>query len=511
MQNAWFRMILSRGKEVYHFKKDLSKTLMNKLNRNTAKVNKAFPERIIQFGGGNFLRGFVDWIIDVYNEKTDNNLGVLVVKPTEHGDYQKWRAQDGLFHVLTKGIKNGQLVDEKHLVKSVSRIVHPYQDYDTFLQSAENPEIRFIISNTTENGIRVDPKDQQSDKPPKEFPAKLTQWLFHRYQFFNGAEKAGCIVIPTELLIDNGDLLKGCILQIATDWKLPEKFKSWINDSNNFCNTLVDRIVPGVAEESMEAAWQQVGFQDNMITQGEPYHLWAIEAPEKVRAEFPLDKVGLNVVYTDDLMPFRVSKVRILNGAHTAMVPVGYLYGLETVRESVEHEVVGKFIQQVIFDEIIPTLDLPENELKQFAKDVLDRFRNPFIKHQLISISLNSVSKFKARLLPSLLEFNKRKEALPKGIVLSLAALICFYKGEFNGKSIPLNDDQSTIDFFQALWEKHNGSEVSLFALVEEVLKWEKTWGIDLSQISGLKELTTNFLLDIEKNGMPATLENAIS
>ena len=247
-----------------------------------------------------------------------------------------------------------------------------------------------------------------------------------------------------------------------------------------------------------------------MITQGEPYHLWAIEAPADVRAELPLDTIGLNVVYTDDLTPFRMSKVRVLNGAHTAMVPVGYLYGLETVKESVEHEIVGKFIQQVIFDEIIPTLDLPDKELQQFANDVLDRFRNPFIKHQLISISLNSVSKFKARILPTLLGFEKQTQSLPKAIVLSLAALIRFYKGVANGKPIPLNDDPSAIDFFQKLWKTYDGSESALSALVEEVLKWEKAWGMDLTQLPGLKELTTNFLSKIEKDGMQKTLENVV-
>ena len=462
---------------------------MKALNRKTAEVSNIFPERVLQFGGGNFLRGFVDWIIDIYNEKTEANLGVLVVKPTERGDYQKWRAQDGLFHVLTKGIKNGQLVDEKHLVKSISRIVHPYKEWKAFLQSAENREIRFVISNTTENGIRVSQNDRQDDQPPKEFPAKLTQWLYHRFQFFKGADSAGCIIIPTELLVDNGELLKGCIFQVADNWELPQEFKKWIEKYNIFCNTLVDRIIPGVAAEFLQDALQQVGFQDDMITQGEPYHLWVIEAPQSVRDELPLDKVGLNVVYTDDLTPFRVTKVRILNGAHTVMVPVGYLYGLETVRESVEHDVMGRFMQQVIFDEIIPTLDMPENELQIFANDVLDRFKNPFIKHHLISIALNSVSKFKARVLPTLLEFEKRNTSLPKGIVLSFAALIRFYKGVFNDQKIPLNDDPTNIAFFQNLWEECDGSEAAIAALVEAVLKWEKAWGQDLSEISGLKEM----------------------
>lgn len=475
---------------------------MKKLNRTTASVAKPHPEKILQFGGGNFLRGFVDWMVDIYNEKTQADLGVLVVKPTERGDYGEWREQDGLFHVLTKGIKNGQLVDESHLVKCISRIVHPYKNWDAFLASAENPDMRFVISNTTETGIRFSEKDQMTDTPPREFPAKLTRWLHHRFNYFNGEKNKGCIIIPTELLIDNGILLKEIILQYADLWGLGNDFKNWINGANIFCNTLVDRIIPGIGKEAMENAWQQIGFQDEMMTQGEPYHLWAIEAPQSVRQELPLDKIGLNIIYTDDLTPYRTSKVRILNGAHTAMVPVGYLYGIETVRETVEHEVMGKFVQQVIFDEIIPTLDLPGMDVQQFADDVLDRFKNPFIRHQLISISLNSISKFKVRVLPSLLALQKIKGELPKNTVLSFASLILFYKGEFNGKNIPLNDEKWATDFFEDIWKKYDGTENGAGELIKKVLQWEEAWGADLSTISGLHDLLVDYLIKIKKEGM---------
>ncbi len=484
---------------------------MNQLNRNTAKAPAAYPERILQFGGGNFLRGFVDWILDEYNEKTGNQLGVLVVKPTERGDYQSWRDQDGLYHVLTKGIRDGELVDESRLVNCVTRIIHPYRNWEAYLASAENPDLRYIISNTTESGIRVSDKDQKSDSPPHEFPAKLTLWLYHRYQYFQGAADKGCILIPTELLNDNGDLLKECILQNTNNWQLEPAFAEWIKTANVFCNTLVDRIVPGVGEGDLQKAWQAIGFRDDMITQGEPYHLWAIEAPSSVRTELPLDNIGLNIVYTDDLAPFRTIKVRILNGAHTSMVPVGYLYGLETVRETVEHEVMGDFVRQVIFDEIIPTLDIDDTILQKFANDVLDRFKNPFIRHQLISIALNSVSKFKTRVLPSLLEYVKRKQTIPAGMTLSLACTIRFYKGEIDGKAIPIKDEPWAVDFLQDCWKGCNGSRADLEALVRRVLTWEKAWETDLTSIPGLKDKLVDYLVDIETKGVPETVKTCLS
>ena len=475
---------------------------MQSLNRNTANAPAAYPEKILQFGGGNFLRGFVDWIVEEYNEQTGSNWGILVVKPTQKGDYATWRQQDGLFHVLTKGIKNGQLVEESQLIKTVSRIIHPYKEWAAFLASAEQASLTYIISNTTEMGIRFSESDSITDKPPHEFPAKLTQWFYHRFKHFQGAEKAGCVVIPTELIIDNGTVLKNAILQYADHWQLENTFKEWIQQHTIFCNTLVDRIIPGVAKEALFDAWKQIGFQDQLITQGEPYHFWAIEAPESVRTAFPLDTLGLNIVYTNDLSPYRTIKVRILNGAHTSMVPVGYLFGIETVREAVEHPIVGSFIRQLLFEEIIPSLDLPEAQLQQFAKDVLDRFKNPTIQHQLISISLNSTSKLKARILPSILAYHQKTGQLPKRLVFAMAAKIYFYKGERNGQPIPLKDDPTAITFLQDLWTNCDGSPTAFADLATKVLQWEKTWGQDLSLINGFTEALTRHLIQIQEVGM---------
>lgn len=480
---------------------------MNQLNRKTADVGPAYPERVLQFGGGNFLRAFVDWMLDVYNEKTNSDLGVLVVASIGRNNYKKWQEQDGLFHVLTKGFSNGEIVDESYIVQSVSRILHLHSKWEAYLASAENPDMRFIVSNTTEAGIRYSAEDKKTDTPPNEFPAKLTLWLYRRYQHFNGSKDSGCIIIPVELILENGDNLRKCILQNVDNWGLEAGFKSWIQEANIFCNTLVDRIVTGVPPDAQAEEWENLEFKDEMITQGEAFHFWVIEGPKEVQEALPLDKAGLNVIFTDDQAPYRTRKVRILNGAHTSMVPVGYLYGIETVKETVEHEVMGKFVLKSIFDEIIPTLDFSMEELTQFANDVLDRFKNPFIKHQLISISLNSVSKFKTRVLPSILEYPNRKNgALPDCLVFSMAALIHFYKGQHNGEEIPLNDDQEAIEYLQDLWKKQASGALDFDAFATAVLQWEYAWGEDLTKVDGFQEKLSDYLAQIEQKGMQSAV-----
>lgn len=484
---------------------------MKALNRTTANVRDAYPEKVLQFGGGNFLRAFADWMLDVYNEKTNAELGVLLVTPIGRDNYHKWQEQDGLYHVLTRGYQDGQIVDEAYLVKSISRILHLFHRWEDFMKSAENPDMELIISNTTEAGIRFSPDDQKTDTPPTEFPAKLTLWLYRRFQHFQGSPEAGCILLPVELILKNGEKLRQCILQNIDNWGLEAEFKQWILESNTFCNTLVDRIVPGISRDILPEEMEKIGYEDTMMTQGEAFHFWVIEGPDSVQQKLPLDRAGLEVIFTNDLTPYRTRKVRILNGAHTSMVPVGYLYGIETVRETVEHEVMGPFVHQAIFDEIIPTLDLPDKELQQFARDVLDRFRNPFIKHQLISIALNSISKFETRVLPSLLDYQKRKGKLPPRLVFSLAALIRFYKGTFDGKTIPLKDDNNALSFLQGLWRECDGTEKAIATLAEKVLKWEYAWKRDLSEVPGLQELLTNHLSNIERMGIQKAVIGVLS
>lgn len=481
--------------------------MLKKLARNTSPL----PVKVLQFGGGNFQRAFTDWILDEYNQKFKQELGVLVVRTHGKSTYKNWIEQEGLYHVLTRGLRKGEIIDEQHQVSCISQILHAHTDWEDFLTSAENPDIRLIISNTTEAGISYSPEDKFTDTPPKEFPAKLSRWLYRRFQYFEGQAEKGCIFMPLELISENGDRLKECILQYASNWDLGEEFEEWIESHNIFCNTLVDRIVPGIKKEDLPKEMEKVGFEDHMMTVGEAFHFWAIEGPEQIQKEFPLDELGLNVVFTQDLTPFRKRKVRILNGAHTSMVPVGILYGCESVREAVEDEVMGSFVKHCMFQEIIPSLNMPSHKLAEYADEILDRFRNPFIHHRLISISLNSISKFCTRVLPSILDYHKKQGELPKGLVFAMAALIHFYKGEHEGESIPLNDDEKAISFLQHLWQQCDGSKPAFSDMTQAILRWEYAWKKDLSTISGLGELLREYLVKIEQGGMKSALNSLLN
>ena len=475
---------------------------MNVLNRNTVQAD-SYTERILQFGEGNFLRAFANWMIHEMNHQANFDAGVVVIQPIANGLIKTLNDQDGLYTLYMNGIKNGEVLSERKVIDCIQRGINPYEDYDAYLANAENPNLRFVISNTTEAGISYNPKDNLEDAPQASFPGKLTALLYKRFHYFNGASEKGLIVIPCELIDRNGDNLKKIVLQYATDWNLGKGFVSWINNDNIFCNTLVDRIVPGYPRDKIDTITEELGYIDNLVVEGEQFHLWVIEAPESLKNEIPAKTCGLNIVFTNNMEPYRTRKVRILNGAHTSLVPVSYLYGIDKVRESLEDQVVGKFIQDVIFEEICHTLDLPEQELKQFSNAVLERFRNPYLEHDLISISLNSISKYKTRVLPSVLEYIKRENALPKRLLFSLAALIAFYRGDRNGLNIPLKDDQSVLDFFAAQWVAFD-----VKAIAKATLRNVDFWGQDLTQFNGLLEEVTTSLNAITKHGMKEALND---
>lgn len=465
---------------------------MKQLNRKTANLKEEYPVKVLQFGEGNFLRAFVDWIIDILNEKTSFNGNVHVVQPIEHGMIDLLNQQEGLYHVLLNGILEGRQIEETRLITCISGATNPYKDYKAFLALAENPELEFIISNTTEAGIAFNKADTDINTLPGSFPGKLTALLYHRFTFFNGAPEKGLNIIPCELIEKNGDKLKEIILEYIKVFNLPDEFREWIIANNIFFNTLVDRIVPGFPKDNIKEIQKQLDFEDNLVVKAEPFHLWVIEGPESVRTKFPVDKAGLQVKFVKDLTPYRTRKVRILNGAHTALVPVAYLEGLRTVREGVDHKTTGTFIRNVIFEEIIPTLDLPSEELEQFANDVLERFQNPFIHHELLSIALNSISKYKVRALPSVLEFYKRKNQLPDKLLQALAALIVFYKGSWNQEKIPLNDSPEILAFFDKVWQKEDVSEI-----VKTVLSNKELWGRDLANIKNLANIVQHHILQL--------------
>lgn len=482
-----------------------------RLNKELYKEFKTYPEKVIQFGEGNFLRGFVDWQIDKMNEEADFNGSAVVVQPQEGGLIDMLNEQDCLYTLYLQGVQNGKAVKTHKIINSISRGINPYKNYDEYLKLAENPDARFIVSNTTEAGIAFDETDKLNEGCQKSFPGKLTALLLERFKVFNGANDKGFIIIPCELIDRNGEKLKEIILKYAEIWNLGQDFVNWINNANTFCCSLVDRIVPGYPRDTIEEIRAELGYDDNLVDVGEIFHLWVIEGPQSLKDELPIEKAGLNVKVVDDMTPYRTRKVRILNGPHTAMVPVAYLYGLETVGESVDHEVIGKFVHGVIYDEIVETLDLPHAELVEFADAIIERFQNPYVKHYLMSIALNSMSKYKTRDLPSLTEYLKRKGTLPKKLVFSLASLIEFYKGKRGEETIALADDDDILELYKGVWGSCDGSEEGLRNVVTQVLAYEKNWGMNLNEIPNLTDAVTKYLISIEKLGMKEAVKTVIS
>ena len=438
------------------------------------------PLRIAQFGGGNFLRGFVDWIVDVLNEESDFDAGIALVKATP-GSYSDLDAQDCLFTTWLHGVQDGAPFERTRLIQAVNRTVYPYDDFDSYLALARQAELRFIFSNTTESGIVYADSDRFDDAPPASFPAKLTRFLHERWRHFAGDSAAGCIVIPTELITDNGARLRQIILQLADDWRLDESFAAWIGRHNRFCNTLVDRIIPGYPQADAERLFADLGYRDRLLVAGEHYHSFIIEAPPSLLDELPIDKArtALNVQVVPDASPYRTTKVRLLNGAHTAMVPLGLLLGIESVREAMQHPALGAFIMALIHDEVIPSVsELPAPQLEAFARDVFDRFRNPRIHHRLQTISLNSASKVKERILPSLLGYQQLRGELPGRLVLALAAFLRLYRGDI----CALTDDKAVLDFFARQW----AAAADNHALAAACLSERTLWDADLTALPGL-------------------------
>ena len=478
---------------------------MNALNRKNVQA-KTYPERVIQFGEGNFLRAFVDWIIYNMDQKANFNSSVVVVQPIEKGMVDTLNAQDGLYHVNLQGIDGGKEVDSIQMIDVISRGLNPYTQFDEYLKLAENPDMRFVISNTTEAGIAFDPSCKLEDKPAKSYPGKLTQLLYHRYKTFNGAQDKGFIILPCELIFLNGKELKKCIEQYIDLWNLGDDFRKWFETACGVYCTLVDRIVPGYPKDNIDEILKRIGVEDKMVVKGEIFHLWVIEAPESVAKEFPADKAGLNVVFVPSEKPYHERKVTLLNGPHTVLSPVGYLSGLNTVKECVEDPVIGKYVHKVMFEELLETLDLPKDELVKFANDVLERFRNPFVKHFVTSIMLNSFPKYKTRDLPGLKIYLQRKGELPAGLVLGLAGIITYYKGGKRGNDeIVPNDDPAIIKLLQELWATGCPETVA-----KGVLGAEFIWGEDLNAVPGLTEKLTGYLKSIQEKGMLETVKTIL-
>ena len=482
-----------------------------KLDRETASQTKVYPTRILQFGEGNFLRAFTDWIVHKMNKEIGFNTGVDVVQPLPGGMAGMLNDQDGLYHVYLKGIKNGKPIKEFTLVDCINVGINPYTEFEKYEQSYLNPDLRFVFSNTTEAGIAMEESDTLDMLPPVSFPGKVAALLYKRFKAFEGAADKGLIFFACELIDKNGDMLKKYVLQHAQNWNLETEFTQWVNESCAFCNTLVDRIVPGFPKDEIVEIQQTLGFEDNLVVVGEYFHFWVIEAPEWVQKEFPAEKAGLDVKFVKDMTRFREQKVQVLNGCHTGSYAVSYLSGLETVREAFENLEVGNFMKELVYDEVLPGLKGSEKELQTFAHKILERFRNPYIRHQWQSIALNAMSKWETRNLPSMLNYYQAHQMLPQKQVFSLAAMIAYFKGEANGVSYKVQDDQWILDFYKQAWAECDGRPISIQALVTKVLKMEKVWKRDLNEVPNLTISVTCFLFLIEQVGMKKAVKAVLS
>lgn len=485
---------------------DQEDMIMNTLNRTTYPATM-YTEKVLQFGEGNFLRAFTDWQIHQMNTKANFDAGVVIVQPLATGMAERLNEQDGLYTVYLEGIEKGQPSQTHEVIECVTRAINPYEHYESYEALAYQPELRWIISNTTEAGIAFNSTDQLADRPQQSYPGKLTSLLYRRFRHFHGDNSKGFIILPCELIDHNGDELKKIVLQYADLWNLEPEFGAWIHQANTFCSSLVDRIVPGYPKQRMPQITAELGYEDSFVVVGEPFHLLVIEGPSWIEQELPFAQAGLHIKVVEDMAPYRTRKVRILNGAHTAMTPVAYLYGLNTVAEAVEHPVTGAFVRSLIQDEIIPTLDLPADELEQFAASVIERFRNPYVEHFLMSISLNSISKFKTRDLPTLTAYIEQTGKLPSKLVFSLAALITFYKGDRGGEPIALNDDIAVLQQLAELWKVCDNSQQGLYQLATAVLGEVSFWGIDLNTYTGLTEQVMNDLYCIQHQGIVVALQ----
>lgn len=469
---------------------------MEQLKRETA-FN--LPIKFIQFGEGNFLRAFVDWQIDLLNERTALNAGVVIVRPIKRDDMPLLDTQGGIYTTLIRGLNEaGDAVKDYRQISCIQREIDISSMYSDYLKLAHIPSVRYVVSNTTEAGITTNNTDTYADAPAATFPAKLTRLLHERFTHFAGAVDKGLVLLPCELLDHNGDLLKAAVKHYADLWQLGTEFVSWLDIACTFCSTLVDRIVTGYPRDEIHEIEQELGYHDNFLVTAEYFYLFVIEGPKWLADELHLTKADLNIMLVDNITPYKQRKVGVLNGGHTAMVPVALLVGLETVREAVDDMVVGTFLLNTLDQEIIPALPLPRHELDSFAADVLRRFRNPFIRHRLESIALNSWSKFAARVMPQLRTCIEKRGLLPQRLILALAATMHLYRGD----RIKLADDAANLEWFAAAWERVDKGDWTFASMAKEWLANQALWGADLNALPGLTDSLTDALTDIANNGM---------
>ena len=482
-------------------------------------ILKNAPEKVLQFGEGNFLRAFVDYWFDLANEKADWNGKCVLVQPIAPGLAKMINEQEGLYTLYLRGSENGQKVDDKRVISSVSRCLNPYEkaDYEKMMDVAASDDLEIIVSNTTEAGIVYDPACQQNDCPPSSFPAKLTQVLYHRYK----AGKKGIIMLACELIDNNGKELLKCVNQYIDQWGLEDGFKKYVNEDCTFCGSLVDRIVPGRIRDPKEVAEleEKHGYADPLLDVGEVFGVWVIEGDTKLNDILPFRRAGLedHVFVTPDMSPYKKRKVRILNGAHTGFVLGAYLAGFDIVRDCMHDETILGYMNKMLLQEVVPILPLDQDDCKKFAAAVEDRFNNPFVNHELMSISLNSTSKWRARNMPSFLEYVGKNGKLPTCLTMSFAAYIAFYSNDVQeltdkglvckrakGNEYTVSDDRWVLEFYN----EHKNDDVP--TLVHAVMTNEQMWGQDLTKVSGFEEATVKNLTNIRENGALAAYASCL-
>ena len=474
----------------------------------TGYILENAPEKVLQFGEGNFLRAFVNYWFDVSNEKAGWNGKCCLVQPIAPGLAKLINEQEGLYTLYLRGTENGEKVDRKRVISSVSRCLNPYEEegFVEMMKVAVSDDLEYIVSNTTEAGIVYDPACALEDKPASSFPGKLTQVLYERFK----AGKSGLVILSCELIDNNGKELLKCVNQYIDQWGLEEAFKNYVNQTCTFCSTLVDRIVPGRIRDAAEVARldEMNGYTDPLTDVGEVFGVWNIEGPAWLEEQLPFKCAGVNCIVVPDVTPYKKRKVRILNGAHTGFVLGAYLGGYDIVRDCMHDDAVRGYMNKMLFDEILPILPLPKEDVESFAGAVQDRFNNPFINHELMSISLNSTSKGRARNMPSFLEYIEKFGALPACLTMSFAAYIAFFSNDIQelndaglvcrrpkGNTYTCSDDRWALEFY---WD-HKDDSVE--ALVHAVMTNLQMWGQDLTEVPGFEAATVENLKKIRAEG----------
>jgi tagaturonate reductase len=498
----------------------LSRSLLKKglpVKVKTGPVEE-FPVKVIQFGEGNFMRAFIDWMIDELNSAGIFKGMVQQIQPIEQGLADKINAQDGLYTLRLQGVKDGKVVEQEQIITCVRGCLNPYSQWEATISAFCGNEVSVVFSNTTEAGISYRFEKYEEGKTPVSYPAKITALLYERFKAFNGAEDKGLLFIPCELIDRNGATLKDYVMKHASDWELGSAFTDWVDNSNHFVNTLVDRIVAGYPGSRINGILDRLGYEDRLVDCGEIFHFFVIEGSESLSGIIPFQKIGLDVVWTDNQKPYRTRKVRFLNGGHTSSVSGALLGGLDFVDEMMDDPVFGRFVETAIKDEIFHTVDLPVKEKTFFADSVIERFKNPFAGHRLMDISLNSTSKWEVRVLPSILDYVKIRGTLPKALAFSMASLIAFYKVEKEGeifigrsRSNPyqVKDDSDRLEVFEYAWNAWE-KDKDYRKLVTGILSRKEWWKMDLNTVPGMTDFVAEALSFIKTDGIRAAVKRLL-